>query len=86
MDNIIKELVNRNYLIPLEDIKSRNYYKNKEADMGWVKWGIWKLYSKTIGSIFDQKDTNTDSVILVSAAALKVILIINLVSLQEADI
>jgi len=72
LDNIILELKRRGFLIPIEELKNRSYYKLKEDKMGWVSWGLWKVYSGTIGSLFSKNETIADTVSLVSTAYLKV--------------
>jgi len=72
INNIINELVKRNYLIPLEDMRNRKYYKDREKDMGWVKWGLWKMYTATVGSFFQKNEAESEMIQLVSTAYLKV--------------
>ena len=72
MDNIIVELVYRGYLIPLESLRTRQYYQQKDANIGWIKWGFLKLYNGTIGYFFSKRETIPDTTSLVSVAFLKV--------------
>ena len=72
MDNIVQELVMRGHLIPLDLLKTRQYYQQKEAKMGWTKWILLKLYYGTIGYFFSKTPTIPESTSLVSVAYLNV--------------
>ncbi len=72
IDNVIQELVRRGQLIPAEELKSRQYYRQKTENMGWIRWTLHKIYSGTLGYLFTSAPTIPDSTPLVSVAFMKV--------------
>ncbi len=71
MDAIIMQLVQMGSLIPLDALRSRQYYRQGDAQMGWIKWVFVKLYRGTLGYLFTRKPVLLDSVSLVSYSFLK---------------
>lgn len=72
IDNILQELVNRNILIPIDAIFTKQFYNTKEKS--WGKKAMSKLYQGTLGIIFGsgQSKPLNDSSILVNLKFLNV--------------
>lgn len=89
LDNIIRELALRRYLIPLDLLKSKSYYPSKEEKkQGWIRWFFSKLYNGTIGYFSSSMPAIADSISLVSVSYLKVAyrILITFLVFMEASI
>lgn len=73
IDNITFELIRRGHLIPLEDLKSRNFYQRKTDKTSWLKWILKKSYEYTVGWFWRTNAVIPENTSLVSVSYLNVI-------------
>ena len=77
----------KNYIIPLDLLKSKSYYPSKEAKkQGWVRWSLSKLYNGTFGYFSTTIPEIAEGTPLVSVSYLKVFYLIVFLVLMEASI
>ena len=74
IDNIISELIRRGHLIPLENIKNKSYYQQKQDKVSWLKWLINKAYNFSINWVFKREVPIPENIPLVSVSYLYVFL------------